>query len=192
MRKRIKDIRREELLKATLKTIGDIGLQNITVAKLSSTAGMSQGMVHHYFKNKAEIIEAAIRYVNTQLRDNLITEVNSVTTPKDRLFKIIDVNFSERWFNSEITQLWVSFCAEVPFNPNFYRIQRVLHNRMNSNLFNCLKQLLPADKASNVTEELSNMIDGLWLRHSVNSSNLTPEKAIQCITEYLNNLGIHR
>lgn len=192
MRKRIKDIRREELLQATLDTIHEVGLQNITVAKLSAKAGMSQGMLHHYFKNKAEIIEAAIRYVNSELRDDVIEEVMSVITPKERLFKIIDVNFSARWFNEETTRLWVSFCAEVPFNSTFNRIQRAIHNRMKSNLLSCLKQLLPEDVASEVAEELSNIIDGLWLGLSVNSANLTPEKAVICVTQYLNRLGIYR
>ncbi|MDX2421046.1 MAG: transcriptional regulator BetI [Amphritea sp.] len=192
MRKRIKDIRREELLLATLDTIHAVGLQNITVAKLSATAGMSQGMVHHYFKNKAEIIEAAIRYVNAKLRDDVINQVNSASSPTERLFKIIDVNFSAHWFNTETAQLWVSFCAEVPFNPTFHRIQHAIHSRMQSNLLSCLKKIIPDNEATNIAYELSNMIDGLWLRLSVNSTDLTPEKAIICVTQYLNRVGIYK
>jgi TetR/AcrR family transcriptional repressor of bet genes len=192
MPKRIKDIRREELLRATLDTIREVGLQNTTVARLSAHAGMSQGMVHHYFKNKAEIVEAAIRYANAELRDDLIQEVNSVRTPVDHLFKIIEINFSERRFTKEATRFWVSFCAEVPFNPTFHRIQRVIHRRMRSNLLSCLKQLLPEKEALNVAEDLSNMIDGLWLRFSVDTTDLTAEKSIQNLTLYLQKVGITR
>lgn len=192
MRKRIKDIRREELLLATLDTIHKEGLHNITVAKLSSTAGMSQGMVHHYFKNKAEIIEAAIRYVNTKLRDYIIAEINHSQTDRERLFKIIDANFADQWFNQDITRLWISFCAEVPFNPTFYRIQYAIHRRMRSNLLSSLKPLVKIEEAERISNELSNLIDGLWLRKSVNTSEISSEQAVHCIEQYLSQMGIER
>ncbi|WP_315980232.1 TetR family transcriptional regulator [Aliamphritea spongicola] len=114
MRKKIKDIRREELLQATLDTIHTEGLHNITVAKLSKTAGMSQGMVHHYFKNKAEIIEAAIRHVNAELRTEIVQEMSRANTPAEKLFKILDINFAPHWFNQKTTRLWVSFAVKCP------------------------------------------------------------------------------
>ncbi|MGO2353740.1 MAG: transcriptional regulator BetI [Marinomonas foliarum] len=192
MRAKIKDIRRKELLQATLETIHKTGLHNITVAKLSEVAGMSQGMVHHYFKNKAEVIEAAIRYLNAELRDEVVMELRKASTPCEKLFKIIDVNFAPHWFNQNVTRLWVSFCGEVPFNPVFFRIQRVIHRRMQSNLKHALQDILGKSLAASVSYELSNMIDGLWLRAAVSEDVLDPEQAVHSIETYLKRLGIDR
>ncbi|MGB2064571.1 transcriptional regulator BetI [Marinomonas gallaica] len=192
MRTKIKDIRRKELLQATLETIHKTGLNNITVAKLSEAAGMSQGMVHHYFKNKAEVIEAAIRYLNAELRDEVVAELCKVSTPHERLFKIIDVNFAPHWFNQNVTRLWVSFCGEVPFNPVFSRIQRVIHRRMQSNLRYALKEIVEDALATSVSYELSNMIDGLWLRAAVSEWDIDPQFAVNSIEQYLKRLGIER
>lgn len=192
MRKKIKDIRREELLQATLDTIHAEGLHNITVAKLSKTAGMSQGMVHHYFKNKAEIIEAAIRHVNAELRTELVKEMGRTETPTEKLFKILDINFAPHWFNPQTTRLWVSFCSEVPFNDTFARIQAVIHNRMHSNLKHILKALLTEHDPDQISHEISNLIDGFWIRASVGKHPVTPAEAITCLENYLKRLGIER
>ncbi len=192
MRKKIKDIRREELLQATLDTIHAEGLHNITVAKLSTTAGMSQGMVHHYFKNKAEIIEAAIRHINAELRTELVQELGQVNSPVEKLFKILDTNFAPHWFNQKTTRLWVSFCSEVPFNNTFARIQTVIHKRMHSNLKHVLKPLLTDHNPDQISDEISNLIDGFWIRSSVSADGISPEEAITCMENYLKRLNIVR
>ena len=72
MRKRISDIRRQELAEATLLTLQEHGFQGTTVQRVSERAGMSHGLVHHYFKTKADMLEAAVRLTNARITVEVI------------------------------------------------------------------------------------------------------------------------
>jgi AcrR family transcriptional regulator len=61
----IKDARREALLLAARRVFARNGLAATRVSDLAAQAGVSQGLVYHYFPNKealfAEIVEGALR-----------------------------------------------------------------------------------------------------------------------------------
>jgi AcrR family transcriptional regulator len=61
----IKDARREALLLAARRVFARTGLAATRVSDIAAQAGVSQGLVYHYFPNKealfAEIVEGALR-----------------------------------------------------------------------------------------------------------------------------------
>ena len=193
MAKKIKEIRTEELLQAALTTIQEVGIANTTVAMVAHAAGMAPGMVHHYFKNKDAVIEGALRYTNARHRDEILELTRGITCPKQRLFKIVDANFDPHRFNKGMTRMWITFCAQVPFNAQFARIQHALHQRMHSNLKYNFRLLLDEPTlAENAAFELSNLIDGLWLRAAVQQTPIDPQLALQTTDNFLARLGIER
>lgn len=52
---RIRDIRRRELLEAALEIIKREGLPASTLSRIADRAGVSKGIVHHYFSGKGSI-----------------------------------------------------------------------------------------------------------------------------------------
>ncbi len=193
MARKIKEIRREELLNAALETLKEVGIANTTVALVSQAAGMAPGMVHHYFKNKNALIEGALRFANTKRREEILAATRTLDDPKQRLFKIVEVNFWESRFNVGTTRMWITFCAEVPFNPGFSRIQRVLHRRLHSNLKYNLRMLLDdEDEIEKAAYGLSNLIDGLWLQAAVQEEKIDSNRAMETAEDYLARFGIHR
>jgi hypothetical protein len=47
--------------------------------------------------------------------------------------RIVEANFAPWYYRPEIAHTWLSFCAEAPFKRQPRRLQRVLHQRMQSN-----------------------------------------------------------
>ncbi|SQK76818.1 transcriptional regulator BetI [Tatumella ptyseos] len=45
-------IRRRQLIDATLETINDVGLHYATIAQIAKRAGVSTGIISHYFGTK--------------------------------------------------------------------------------------------------------------------------------------------
>ncbi|MFD1559325.1 transcriptional regulator BetI [Paraburkholderia silviterrae] len=162
--KSIRDIRRADLMEAAYLTMQEHGLSGITTARVAERAGMSTGLVHHYFKDKNELIESAIRVSTAEQKKDVLACVARARTPAERIWAIIEGNFSERGYTRPIAQGWVSFCGDACFNPRFLRIQKIVHRRMDDNLLFSLKMLLPLDQARNVALDISVMIDGFWLR----------------------------
>src|SRR5688572_15024085 len=111
---RISDIRKKELRRAAFEVLQREGMAGATLEKVAAQAGASKGIVLHYFANKQELFEHAMREANAELRDAVVARLNRAVTPRDRLEAIIEGNFEERFFQPSICHAWLSLCAEVP------------------------------------------------------------------------------
>lgn len=177
----ISHIRRRELMKAALEVLETQGVAGATLEKVAEKAGASKGIVLHYFKNKQQLFEAAMRYGNAELRDDVVRRMRNAKTPADRLWAIIAGNFSQQFFRPELCQTWLALCAEVPRDPQFRRLQTVIHARMHSNLVTALKHLMPIDEVPEFALALSALIDGLWLRMAINASSMSRDVALRIL-----------
>ncbi|HIP80571.1 MAG TPA: TetR family transcriptional regulator, partial [Kiloniellaceae bacterium] len=52
----MEDLRRRQLIAATITSIHEQGFANATISRISRTAGLSGGIVAHYFDDKAGLL----------------------------------------------------------------------------------------------------------------------------------------
>jgi TetR/AcrR family transcriptional repressor of bet genes len=182
---RISEIRRRELRRAALEVLQKEGMAGATLEKVATHAGASKGIVLHYFANKQELFEHAMREANAALKEAVVVRLNRARTPRERLEAIIEANFEERFFQPSVCHAWLSLCAEVPREPQLARIQKVIHARMRSNLLSALVDLLPAEDCETVALGITSLIDGLWLRLGLQSEGLTRDTALSQMRDYL-------
>ena len=182
---RISDIRRRELRHAAYQVLQKEGMAGATIEKVAQRAGASKGIVHHYFKTKQELFEHAMRHSNSLLRDEVIRLMRLARSPDERLWAIIEGNFSTAFFTPGICHAWLALCAEVPREPQLARIQRVVHARMHSNLISALSVLVPADQCEAVALGITTLIDGLWLRLGLRPGEISAPEALAQLADYL-------
>ena len=53
-------IRRQQLIDATIESVAQRGLQATTINSISKNAGLSSGIISHYFGGKQGLIEATV------------------------------------------------------------------------------------------------------------------------------------
>lgn len=182
---RISEIRRRELRRAAFEVLQKEGMAGATLEKVATHAGASKGIVLHYFANKQELFEHAMREANAALKEAVVERLNRANTPRERLEAIIEANFEERFFQPSVCHAWLSLCAEVPREPQLARIQKVIHARMRSNLLSALAHLLPPDECEAAALGITSLIDGLWLRLGLQSGGLTRDVALAQMRDYL-------
>lgn len=163
-RQSISEIRRRELAEATLLTMQEFGVKGTTVQRVSERAGLSHGLVHHYFKSKADMMEAAVRLTNRLITDEVLRLRKAARTPYERINAVIHGNFAPSVFSRETVQAWASCSGEAAFNERFARTIRMVERRLTSNLLYDLKKIMPADKANRAALGLVMMIDGVWMK----------------------------
>ena len=188
---RISDIRRRELRQVAYEVLQTEGMAGATIEKVAQRAGASKGIVLHYFKSKQELFEHAMRHANALLRDEVLRRVRVVRGPEQRLWAIIEGNFSTDFFARPICHAWLSLCAEVPREPQLARIQRVVHARMRSNLLSELKSLTPDDQREHVALGITALIDGLWLQLGLRPEGLEAPDALAQMADYLSHRVPH-
>ncbi|PYB75113.1 choline-binding transcriptional repressor BetI [Rhizobium wuzhouense] len=185
---RISEIRRKELRQAAYSVLQTEGLAGTTLEKVAAYAGASKGIVLHYFRNKEELFEHAMREANAALRLAVVDRLRQARNPRERVEAIILGNFEEEFFKPSISHAWLSLCAEVPREPQLARLQAAFHARMRSNLLSALKELVDRPDAQRLALGISALIDGLWLRMGLDPASVTRDSAL---AQTLNYLDLH-
>jgi transcriptional repressor BetI len=181
----MEEIRRRQLIEATIATIHEVGLAESSLSRISARAGVSTGIVHHYFEDKAELLESTLRSLGTNLRLSVVRRLSAARTPTERLLAVIDGNIGTDQFTPEGVSAWLAFWAQVPTSPRLARIQHVVISRLRDNLVHALKLLGRKDavEIARVTEAL---IDGLWLRAALAADGPDSAQARRLVLDYLN------
>lgn len=175
---RISDIRRKELRQAAFAVLQKEGVAGATLEKVAARAGASKGIVLHYFRNKRELFEHAMREGNAVLRDAVIDRLKRARTPLERVDAVIEGNFEPHLFQPAMCHAWLSLCAEVPRDRELARIQTVIHARMRSNLMSGLRDLTTREEAESIAMGVTALIDGLWLRLGLQPESISGPEAI--------------
>lgn len=178
-------IRRRQLIDATIRTIEAHGFADTTIARISRTAGLSSGIIGHYFGGKNALLAATMRWLLRELQHEMIARLRRARTPVDRIEAILGANFATNQSTPEICAAWLSFYAQVPHSPELKRLHSAYVRRLRSNLQHAFRQLLPGPAAERAAEGMSSMIDGIWVRAAL--ARRTPESvgAHQLADDYL-------
>lgn len=180
----MEEIRRRQLIDATIATIHEEGFGAATIARISRRAGLSSGIVAHYFNDKAGLLEATWRSVAEDLRIETVRRLRAAKTPEERILAVIEANFAPSQFVPEVVSVWLSYWALVPQTPNLKRVHAINERRMISNFQHALKPHLPEERVKPVATGLAALIEGLWLRCALSSGGVTPEEAADIARSY--------
>jgi TetR/AcrR family transcriptional regulator, transcriptional repressor of bet genes len=184
----MKPVRRGQLIGATIATIGELGFADASVIKIAKRAGVSPGIVHHYFADKNALLEAAMRDLLAQLSRSVIQRLQKATTPLERIDAVIDGNFTTDQFHTTTVAAWLAFWAQAIHNPALRRLRDINVARLRSNLRYDLKTLVPAKAASEAAFGLAALIDGLWLNAALSNEAIDANHLSQTAKAHARNL----
>jgi TetR/AcrR family transcriptional repressor of bet genes len=189
----MKNVRQQQLIDATLMSVEQHGLQNTTINTISGLAGMSSGIISHYFGGKKGLIEATLKFLLDELKQALLARTSGKTlTPIDRLSMIVEANFTELQRSGGATKTWLSFWSQAMHEPGLARLQNINSQRLFSNLLFSYKQLLPNIEAINAAKQTAAMIDGFWLRSALSCTPIEDFKQAQILSKaFIKALIVH-
>ena len=180
-------IRRRQLIDATLSTINEVGINDATIAQIARRAGVSTGIISHYFKDKNGLLEATMRDVTRQLRDAVATRLQPLAEApaEQRLRAIVDGNFDDTQVHSAAMKAWLDFWASSMHQPQLNRLERVSSRRLYSTLVAEFRRELPLEQARLAAHGLAALIDGLWLRAALSGKPFRPAVARALTTQFI-------
>ncbi len=181
----MEEIRRRQLIDATIASIHEVGFAESSLSRISGKAGVSTGIVHHYFGNKADLLEATLRQLGESLRDSVVQRLELARSPVERLLAVIDGNIGPDQFTPQGVSAWLAFWAQVPKNERLARVQHIIISRLHDNLVHALKLMGRAD-ADDIARVTAALIDGLWLRAALSKEGPDPRNARRLVFDYLN------
>jgi betaine-aldehyde dehydrogenase len=160
----VEEMRRRQLIEVTIDSLAELGFVGTTLAQIAARAGVSAGLVAHYFDDKDGLLEAAFRSLARRVASQVRARLSLVSTPRGRIQAVIDANLAPEEFDQRTGSAWLAFWGQLLHVERLKRIQAAYQRRMLSNLLNSLRKLVAPEEAHSLAEMIAAMIDGVWLR----------------------------
>ncbi|MBW8638833.1 transcriptional regulator BetI [Hoeflea sp. WL0058] len=161
-------IRRKSLVEAAISAIHSKGSIDVTIREIAQRAGVSQGLAHHYFNNKEDLLLSAMRHLLAEYRREVRAKLEEATTPHERLIAIIRASLGSEQFRPETISVWLVFYVHAQESDKAHALLSIYSRRLRSNLIYNLKPLIGA-RSGAVAEGMASMIDGLYIRKALGS-----------------------
>lgn len=180
-------IRRKQLIHATLEAVDQVGMSDASISMIARLAGVSNGIIAHYFQDKNGLLEATMRHLMKALNQAVRKRRETLgdSSPRAHLQAIIDGNFDDSQVNGPAMKTWLAFWAFSMHQPTLHRLQRVNDHRLYSNLCCEFKRVLPQEQARSAARGMAALIDGLWLRGALAGDDFDIDQALSLAYEYL-------
>ena len=163
-RDELEDARRAQLIEVTIDSLAEVGFVGTTLAEIAGRAGVSPGLVAHYFGDKDGLLEGAFRALARVVAVRMRERFALARTPRARVQALIDANLGPENFDRRTGNAWLAFWGQVLHFEGLKRVQKAYQRRMLSNLRSDLRSLMPGDEARSLAAMIAAMIDGVWLR----------------------------
>ncbi|HEY0800649.1 MAG TPA: betaine-aldehyde dehydrogenase [Steroidobacteraceae bacterium] len=182
----IEEMRRRQLVEVTIDSLAEVGYVGTTLAQIAARAGVSPGLVAHYFDDKDGLLEAAFRSLARRVSTQVGSRLRLVGTPRGRIQAIIDANLAPEEFDRRTGSAWLAFWGQVLHVESLKRIQSVYQRRMLLNLRNSLRKLVAPEEAHSLAAMIAAMIDGVWLRAALSGwREADSESARALLTDFV-------
>jgi betaine-aldehyde dehydrogenase len=160
----VEEARTRQLIEVTIDSLAEVGFVGSTLAQIASRAGVSPGLVAHYFGDKDGLLEATFRTLSRRINERMKLRSSAAHTARGRIQAIIDANLAAEEFDKRTGTAWLAFWGQVLHLHGLKRVQTAYQRRMLSNLAHALRKLVPAAEARSLAAMIAAMIDGVWLR----------------------------
>jgi TetR/AcrR family transcriptional repressor of bet genes len=176
--------RRQQLRKAAYELAGKHGLQALTTAGIARHAGISKGIVHHYFAGKEDLIEQTVRFAHAELSNAVLAGLRKARSPSERLWSVIDGNFAPAIFQPRYRKLWLSLFEVAKTNSRVARLLAIVDRRTITHVMQPLKLLVAPSEVEIKAFAIMALVDGCWFL-SVEEPQITRPAALKIVANYL-------
>jgi AcrR family transcriptional regulator len=182
--------RRQSLIEATLDCLSQLGPQGAGVREICDRAGVSPGLLRHYYDGKNELITEAYRALTREYHGALHCVLANPAEPAEqRLRSFFDAYFSSRVMGEERAWTYLAFWTLGRTDPTIQRIQRSAYRKLQRLLAPVVSELAE-DRgaridAEQVTSSLIALLDGFWLDMCIDPKRFSRTKTSAACWEWL-------
>ena len=171
------DARRLSLIEATARVLAREGAAGASVRTIASEAGVSPGLVGHYFNGVDTLIAATYTHVGEQVSTALGAAIEAAgSDPRARLSAYVTASFDPPIADPALLATWLAFWSLVKARPDI----AALHDDIYAGYRRDLEALLAACAVTDLrlaAIAITALVDGLWLELCLSPHSFTPAEA---------------
>lgn len=173
------DARRQDLIVACAHALAEHGAKGVSVRIVCAAAGVSPGLLRHYFSGIDDLIAATYVHVGEQVSAALADAIaRAGDDPRARLHAFVTASFRPPIADPELLATWLAFWSLVKTDPEIARLHRYIYATSRRMLESLLAECgVEPDALRLAAIAITALVDGLWLERSLDPSTFTPEEA---------------
>ncbi len=173
------DDRRQSLIEATARCLARRGAAGVSVRSICTEAGVSPGLLRHYFTGVSEAIAEAYRWTGSCVAEALERAVDEAPPqPRARLLAYLTASFRAPIASTDLLSSWLGFWGMTRTDPMIAEVHSEIYRDFRTGIERLIADYrpdLPDTRLAAVA--LTALIDGLWLELSLGDAPFTPEEA---------------
>ncbi|WP_299949804.1 TetR/AcrR family transcriptional regulator [uncultured Ruegeria sp.] len=186
-----KEVRRQQLIDATIESIAKNGLASTTMTKVTGIAGLSLGLANFHFTSKEKLLEETLRHVAQEHHNHWKQQIDAPgMSATEKLLAIVDAHFHPSICNRKKLSVWFAFYGQVGHRKLYRQIVQDIDEEREEITRNLCDQIVAEggydpEYALDATLTLENLYDGQWQNMMVYPAEVTRDHAKREIRTYL-------
>ena len=172
------DVRRQSLIEATARVLARDGATGASVRPIAIEAGVSPGLINHYFAGIEALIAATYSAVGDQVSNALATAVAAAgSDPRARLTAYVTASFAPPIADRALLATWVAFWT-LTTKPQIAERHDAIYAQYREELEGLLAEcgIAAADRRLTAIA-ITALVDGLWLELCLSPDSFTADEA---------------
>lgn len=148
----IAEARREQIIKASIEALDELGYANVSLAKIAKKAKVSTGLISYHFSDKEDLLNNTLTYLFKKQFQYITERIPNKDSAYDQLIAFIDASLAYQGTHHahNVALIEIVFNARtsdnVPYykvstdeeDPLYVRLQEILHDGQETKEFSAI------------------------------------------------------
>ncbi|WP_333712976.1 TetR/AcrR family transcriptional regulator [Yoonia sp.] len=185
------EVRRSQLIDATIESIAAYGIGGTTMSTVTEIAGLSVGLVNFHFENKQNLLEETLVFLAREHHEHWKQAyMDAGLSAQEKLLAIVDAHFHPRICTRKKLAVWYAFFGEAGRRKVYRKlIDGIDDERFDLSIGLCEEIIrdggYDVPPASVIARMLEGLYDGLQLNILMYPGHITRKQANNQIRAYL-------
>lgn len=172
----IAEARREQIIKAAIDVLGEIGYVNVSLSKIAKKANISTGLISYHFSGKEDLMNHTLLYLSQQEWLYISGKVEQKRTPTEKLIAFIESSLAYQVTNriNNIALIEIVFNARTPDHVPYYMIEDDEENLISG----LLQEILHKGQESKAFSDINPQVTSTVIKGAISESMLSPNQIV--------------
>lgn len=181
--KKSADVRRDELIAATVRCLLKLGVAETSVRTIAAEAHLSLGMVRHHFNSKDELLAATYRALSEQLRAQTREALERADpSPMGQLVAFIYAGLQPPLLDLRYVRVRFMFWELTHTNETVRAAHEEIYARFQKHLLDLVRAVAKSNNAKTdcalLTLTITAFLKGVWAEWSLSSDKFDPRRLV--------------
>ncbi|QQD85354.1 TetR/AcrR family transcriptional regulator [Jeotgalicoccus sp. ATCC 8456] len=171
----ISDARKEQVIKASIEVLSELGYHKTSLSKIAKEAGISTGLISYHFDGKADLMRNTLKYLVEREQTTIKEAVEKEDSYTNRLITFIKVSLNYQHLNQKDNHalLEIVFNGRTEDNVPYYLVE--IDEDDENQVNDLLKDLLSKGQENKEFTDFDPDVIGVIIRGAISGSVNLPQ-----------------